>query len=175
MSTSFHVMIPHPCHGLSRACPFRLHAGSDESPAVQFHFPRSISAIDSNDYAAVTTFQTASTISTPVRTLNTDAANTPRSQLAKNKRLADRVSKLRESSCSRGGWVHRLNRGVVESGAGAGAANETCRGRAIGKSRLSSVSLCDSVSVKTLTAVITRRTVPCCSTPCYQKTIFVSF
>jgi hypothetical protein len=72
-----------------------------------------------------------------------------------------------------GGWVHRLNRGVVESGAGAGAANETCRGRAIGKSRLSSVSLCDSVSVKTLTAVITRRTIPCCSSPCYQKMGFV--
>ena len=114
-------------------------------------------------------------ISTPVRMPSSDAANTPRSQLAINKRLADRVSKLRESSCSRGGWVHRLNRGVVESGAGAGAANETCRGRAIGKSRLSSVSLCDSVSVKTLTAVITRRTVPCCSSPCYQETIFVSF
>ena len=69
-----------------------------------------------------------------VRTPDTDAANTSRSQLAKNNCLPGNVSKIRGVlwACR---WVHRLDRGVVGSGAGEAAANEMAMGRVIGRSR----------------------------------------
>ena len=97
-----------PIHRLSRACPSRLELRE------RFITRHAISLPQAN--FPHNRYQRAASVSLPiegkcfaaVRTPDTDAATTSRSQLAKNKCLPGDVSKIRERVLCLCRWVHRL-------------------------------------------------------------------
>jgi hypothetical protein len=107
-----------------------------------------------------------------VKTPGTDAANTSRSWLTKNNCLPDRVSKIREDVLCLCRWVHRMDHGLVNSGAGkaAGNGNGPCDREIVIVRRDSFlIDATSNVEAEKTFTVITKYNTPCCQSPFQER------